>query len=109
MSLRRELKRRARIMIAPSIFLAVTAYFGWNAAQGDRGLVAYAKRRELLRQVMADQDAAKAERDMWQVRVSGLRAKHIDPDALDERARAMLNLADPSEVIVKLNGPDKLF
>ena len=109
MSLGRELKRRARIMIAPSIFLAITAYFGWNATQGERGLVAYAQRQELLRQVVAEQAAAKAEREGWETRVAGLRARHLDPDTLDERARAMLNLADPSEVIVKLGSQDKLF
>ncbi|MDB5404808.1 MAG: hypothetical protein QOD93_3822 [Acetobacteraceae bacterium] len=109
MSFGRELKRRARAMVAPAIFLAITAYFGWNATQGDRGLVAYAQRQELLRQVVADQDAAKAERDGWETRVSGLRARHLDPDTLDERARAMLNLAEPSDVIVKLGPQEKLF
>jgi cell division protein FtsB len=109
MALGRELKRRARIMIAPAIFLTITAYFGWNATQGDRGLVAYAQRQDLLRQVNADLAAAKTERDGWEIRVSGLRARHLDPDTLDERARAMLNLADPNEVIVKLGQQDKLF
>jgi cell division protein FtsB len=96
-------------MIAPAIFVVITCYFGWNATQGDRGLVAYAQRQDLLRQVVADQTAAKAERDGWETRVSGLRARHLNPDTLDERARAMLNLADPSEVIVKLSAADKLF
>ena len=96
-------------MIAPAIFLSITAYFGWNATQGDRGLVAYAQRQELLRQVVADHTAAKAERDSWEIRVSGLRARHLDPDTLDERARAMLNLSNPNEVIVKLSAQDKLF
>ena len=109
MSLSRELKRRARTILAPTIFLAITCYFSWNATQGDRGLVAYAQRQELLRQVVAEQQAAKAERDGWEVRVSGLRARHLDPDTLDERARAMLNLANPNEVIVKLGSQDKLF
>jgi cell division protein FtsB len=109
MTLGLELKRRAKIMIAPMIFLSVTAYFGWNATQGDRGLVAYAQRQDLLRQVLADQAAAKAERDGWETRVAGLRARHLNPDTLDERARAMLNLAEPSEVIVKFSGQDKLF
>ncbi len=109
MSLGRELKRRARIMIAPAIFLVITAYFGWNATQGDRGLVAYAQRQDLLRQVSDDKTAAKVERDAWETRVAGLRARHLDPDTLDERARAMLNLADPTEVIVKLSPQDKLF
>jgi hypothetical protein len=38
-----------------------------------------------------------------------LRARHIDSDQLDERARAMLNLADPSEVIVPYTASDRLF
>jgi cell division protein FtsB len=105
----RDFKRRARIMVAPAIFLTITGYFGWNATQGDRGLVAYAQRQDLLRQVVTDQAAAKTERDGWETRVAGLRARHLDPDTLDERARAMLNLADPSEVIVKLSQQDKLF
>jgi cell division protein FtsB len=109
MSLGQEVKRRAKIMIAPTVFLSITAYFGWNATQGDRGLVAYAQRQDLLRQVLDDQAAAKAERDGWETRVAGLRAKHLNPDTLDERARAMLNLAEPSEVIVKFSGQDKLF
>jgi cell division protein FtsB len=96
-------------MIAPAIFLAITGYFGWNATQGQHGLVAYAQRQVLLKQVLADKDAAQIERNGWEIRVSGLRASHLDPDTLDERARAMLNLADPSEVIVKLSPQDKMF
>ncbi len=109
MSLSRELKRRGRIMVAPAIFLAITGYFGWNATQGDRGLVAYAQRQDLLHQVLMDQTAARAERDGWETRVAGLRARHLNPDTLDERARAMLNLADPTDVIVKLGPREKLF
>src|ERR1700760_3392162 len=109
MSLGRELKRRARLMLAPSVFLAITLYFGWNAVQGDRGLKARAQRQELLQQVLIDQAAAKAEREGSETRVAGLRARHLDPDTLDERARAMVNLADPSEVIIKLSPQDKMF
>lgn len=109
MSIGRELKRRGRSIIAPVIFLAITGYFGWNATQGDRGLVAYAQRQSLLRQVLADQTAAKVERDGWDTRVAGLRARHLDPDTLNERARAMLNLSEPNDVIVKLGPQEKLF
>jgi cell division protein FtsB len=96
-------------MVAPAIFLTITAYFGWNATQGDRGLVAHAQRQELLRQVVAEQAAAKAERDGWDTRVSGLRARHLNPDTLNERARAMLNLSEPNDLIVKLGPQEKLF
>jgi len=104
-----EFKHRMRGVLPPAIFLAITGYFAWNAIQGDRGLVAYSHRQALLRQVVAEQSAAKMERDGWETRVDGLRPQHLNPDTLDERARAMLNLADPSDVIVKLGPREKLF
>ncbi len=109
MPLGREIKRRLKAAIAPLIFLSLVGYFGWNAVQGNRGLVAYAQRQELLAQAQADQARALAERDAWQRRVAGLRARHIDSDALDERARAMLNLADPLDVVVPYATPERLF
>ena len=105
----REAKRRLREAIAPLVFLALVGYFGWNAVQGTRGLVAYAHRQELLAEAQADQARALAERDVWVRRVAGLQSQHIDADALDERARAMLNLADPSDIIVPYATSDRLF
>lgn len=109
MAFGRELKRRAKIIVAPLLFLSVVAYFGWNATNGDRGLVAYAHRKELLKQAQADLARAEAERATWERRVAGLRSNHLDRDALDERSRAMLNLADPSDVIVPYAPKDRLF
>jgi cell division protein FtsB len=109
MPLGREIKRRLKAAVAPLIFLSLVGYFGWNAVQGNHGLVAYAQRQELLAQAQADQARAQTERDAWERRVAGLRARHIDADALDERARAMLNLADPSEVIVPYSAQDRQF
>jgi cell division protein FtsB len=109
MAFGRELKRRAKAAIAPLIFLAITGYFGWSATQGNHGLVAYAQRQDQLRQADAEHDAALAERDTWERRVAGLRANHLDPDTLDERARAMLNLANPNDIIVPYTAKDRLF
>ena len=109
MSLGNGLKQRVRVMLAPAIFLSITAYFAWNATQGDRGLVAYAQRQELLHQVLADEAFAKAERDAWETRVAGLRTHRLNPDTLDERTRLMKNFAEPTDVIVKFSGSDKLF
>ncbi len=109
MSLGRELKRRAKAAIAPLIFLSLVGYFGWNATHGNRGLVAYAQRQELLTRAQADQAKALAERDGWERRVAGLRSSHLDADMLDERARAMLNLADPADIIVPYAPQDRLF
>ena len=109
MPLAREFKRRLKALVAPTVYLSLVGYFGWNAVQGDRGLVAFTERERLLAQAQADQAKAQAEVEAWERRVSGLRSRHIDADALDERARAMLNLADPSDIIVPYAPADRLF
>jgi cell division protein FtsB len=103
------LKRRARAAAAPVIFLAITSYFVWSVTQGNRGLVAHSQRLALVQQVQADNAAARAEKDQWDRRVAGLRANQLNPDTLDERARAMLNLAESSDVVVQYDTKDKLF
>lgn len=102
-----DLKRRARLLIAPSIFLAITFYFGWHATQGNRGLVAQAERLELLRKVEADNAMAKRELARWETRVAGLRASQLNLDTLDERARIMLNLSDPTDIVVQYRENEK--
>jgi cell division protein FtsB len=109
MSFGRELKRRMRGAIAPVLFLAVTAYFCWNAVQGPRGLKSAAVQQAVLQQAQADLAATQAERDAWQLRVRALENDHLDRDALDERARAMLNLANPRDIIVQYSPQDRPF
>lgn len=109
MALGRGLKRRARAAIAPLVFVAITAYFAWGVTQGAHGLIAYAQRQTLLKQAQADYQLALNQHNRWERRVSGLRANHLDLDTLDERARAMLNLADPNDIIVPYGPKDRLF
>ena len=49
------------------------------------------------------------ERDMWERRVAGLRDRRLDPDTLDERARVMLNVADPSDIVMPYGAGKRLF
>lgn len=106
MGIMRSIKRAAVAMIAPCVFLSVTGYFLWQASRGDHGLGNYALRQGQLASAQKELADAEAERDMWENRVGGLRANHIDPDTLDERARAMLNLAQPEDIVVPY-GPGK--
>jgi cell division protein FtsB len=106
MTLVRTAKRKAAALIAPALFLALTGYFGWNATRGDHGLKTFALRRVQLVGYEKELAVAEAERDQWEARTGGLRDKHVDPDTLDERARAMLNLADPTDIVVPY-GPGK--
>jgi len=108
MSFGRAVRRKARAAAAPAALLLVVGYFLWNAAQGDRGLEARAARQRELAAAMADQARADAELAAWERRIGGLRTR-IDTDALDERARAMLNRSDPGDVIVTYDKGQRLF
>ncbi len=105
----RLIKSWLRSAITPSVFLAVVAYFGWQATQGERGLQSYAMRQEQLKAVQAELDRVTADRDQWERRVAGLKTQRLDPDTLDERARAMLNVADPTDIVVPYPVGKKLF
>lgn len=109
MSIGLELKRRVRAAVAPVIFLAVTGYFCWNAVQGAHGLKSYAAQQQVLKQAKAELALAQADEDAWLRRVHGLESDHLDRDMLDERARALLNLANPDDLIVQYPPKDRLF
>jgi cell division protein FtsB len=104
-----ETRRRLKSAAVPAFLLGLTAIFAWQATQGDHGLIMRGKRETQLAQAQANLASAKAERDMWQRKVAGLTASHLDKDALDQRARELLNLADPSEIVVQYGSKDKLF
>jgi cell division protein FtsB len=75
-------------------------YFGLHAYSGDHGLRA---RQEFGRQIAAldkQLDEATAERDLWERRVKLLKSESVDPDMLDERARALLDYVDARDLIL---------
>ena len=103
------LKRRLKSAALPAAFLAITALIGCYAVTGERGLMAYPEHQELLRRVTADNEAARAERNMWERRVKGLRARTLDADILDQQAQEMLHRAKPDDVIILYPPKEKLF
>ncbi|HEX4552763.1 MAG TPA: septum formation initiator family protein [Xanthobacteraceae bacterium] len=75
-------------------------YFGVNAYTGNHGLRA---RQDLDQQIgafTAELNQAKAEREQWQRRVALIKSESLDPDMLDERARALLDYADPRDAVM---------
>ncbi len=109
MSFGREVKRRAKSAVPPLVLLAVAGYFGWSATQGDHGLKAFARQQDQLRLAQAELSHVDGEVEMLERRVNGLRNSRLDPDTLDERVRAMLYLAEPSEIVVMYGQGKKLF
>jgi cell division protein FtsB len=105
----REIRRRLKAVACPTVFLGLVAYFAWHATQGELGIVAMHQREQLLAEARAELARAEAERDAWERRVAALRGPRLDADMLDERARAMLNLGDPHELIVPYGSGNRLY
>ena len=45
------------------------------------------------------------ERGQWQWRIALLKPRGLDPDMLDERARALLDYAHPNDLTLMLDAP----
>jgi cell division protein FtsB len=80
--------------------LAGIAYFAGHAMTGENGLIAWAAAKRRLAALEADLAAAKATRAELEARVARLEDETLDLDYLDERARALLGLGEPGDVVV---------
>ena len=96
-------RRRRAILTALGLYTFAAlfiGYFGVNAFTGAHGLRAQADLDKQLAAMDGDLAHLKAERAVWEKRVALLRSDKIDPDMLDERARALLGLVDPRDVVL---------
>ena len=101
--MQRFIKYRLRAIIAPAVFLGITYYFGWNAVHGKSGLEAQQVQKAELTQATAQYQAVHTERQAWQTKIADLSGQSIHQDMLDEQAREVLNLADPSDIVIDLS------
>jgi cell division protein FtsB len=97
------MKRILRAVIGPAIFLTLTVYFGYNAIHGSRGYIAQSVETKTIHKAKADLKVVLARRDRWEARVAALAPNAIEPDMLDGQARAVLNLANPDDLVVPLD------
>jgi cell division protein FtsB len=75
-------------------------YFGVNAYTGNHGLRARQDLDQQIATFTSELDQAKAERGQWERRVALLRSDSLDPDMLDERARALLDYVDSRDLVL---------
>jgi len=94
-----QLRQRAPRIVTPVLGISLIVYFSYHLVQGDRGLLAYMALQQQMRAATAARDQAQAEYVPLAHRVALLRGK-IDRDLLDERARAVLDVAAPGEIVI---------
>ena len=107
MAIQKEIRKYARQVVGPALAVSLFAYFAYHAVEGDRGLFAWV-------QLSQEADTTEAElakithlREQLEHETSLLRSDALDPDMLDERARAVLGVVRRDEVIITApNGKD---
>jgi cell division protein FtsB len=99
--------RRRRTIVTALVLYAFAAlyigYFAMNAFTGRHGLHAQQDLDQQLASMQTELSDLKAEHALWERRVTLLRSDGIDPDMLDERARALIGLADSRDLILLLH------
>jgi len=100
MAMARELRRRLRQASGPLLALLMLSYFVYHTVEGDRGLLAWWHLNRDIRAAEATLAGQQAERAALERRAGLLRPDHLDPDMLDERARAMADLGHEDELVV---------
>lgn len=99
-------RRRHAILTAIGLYVFAALFIGYfavNAFTGNHGLRAQADLDQQLAAMQAELRTVKVERMVWERRVALLRPDGIDPDMLDERARALIGYADPRDLTLLLN------
>src|SRR5256885_8281495 len=92
-------KRLRSFLTAVGLYVGaalVVGYFYVNAYSGKNGLRARADLDQQIVQLTLELGGLKAERAILERRVSLLKSGSLDPDMLDERARALLDYVDPA-------------
>jgi cell division protein FtsB len=91
--------RRQRILQAAGLYCAAAAmiaYFGFHAYHGEHGI------RAKIEDLNRDLAALRAEKTEVARRVALMQSGNLDPDLLDQRAREILNFADPRDLVLIL-------
>jgi cell division protein FtsB len=95
-----EIRKRARFVAGPVLGISLAAYFAYHLVEGERGLIAWHRLSQQLKEAKTTQAEVRADRNALDRRVGLLRPEHLDRDMLDERARETLNLAGPNDIVI---------
>ncbi len=89
-----------RAAFVPLVCCALAAYFTYHLVAGGHGLKERAQLEMRITTLEGELGGLQAVRAKLERDVSLLRAEHLDPDMLDERARAILNFAHPRDLVI---------
>ena len=100
MGLLDEIHLRARHIVGPVLCLVLVGYFAYHLVNGERGFIALLQLDQQIQEAKANAAILAKERTEVDSRVTLMRPDQLDPDMLEERARLMLSVGHPDEVVI---------
>jgi cell division protein FtsB len=97
-----RLKRPAvwRSLLVTLLLLAFQGYLGFNVIGGQFGIQSQKQMRADIETLKSQSATLSAEIDSYRHRASLFNPSSLDPDILTEKARALLQMAAPNDLIV---------
>lgn len=97
-----RLKRPAlwRSLLVTLLLLAFLGYLGFNVIGGQFGIQSQKQMRADIETLKAQSATLQAEINSYRHKASLFAAASLDPDILSEKARALLQMAQPDDLIV---------
>jgi cell division protein FtsB len=90
----------------PTILLAgLVVYFGYHGMTGEQGVLAWAGNKTRIAELEQELAMVQADRLELENRATRLRDASLDLDLVDERARELLNVSDPADMVIRVS-PD---
>lgn len=99
--IREVLNRAARHVFWQVLGAGIVFYFVYHAINGDRGFVALSRLQGEIQEARGVLDQVQDQRMQMEQRAWLLRPENLDPDMLDERARAVLDFSNPDDLIIR--------
>ena len=103
MATRQKRNSVLRQLMLPTCFLLLIGYFLFHALHGGYGVYSLTAMKARSDSLEADLLALRLVREAKEHRIALFRRETLDPDMMDERARANMNVAHHDEVVIFIN------
>ncbi|HHG90120.1 MAG TPA: hypothetical protein ENJ90_06550 [Devosia sp.] len=79
------------------------AYLGYSAVNGQFGIENQRQMLEKIEALRAEQSSLQTQIDAYKLRIDLFNPTRLDPDLLSEKARALLSMAEPQDIVVPVS------
>lgn len=92
-----------RHLLVAGALVGFQAYLGFNVVSGQYGIESQKRMHAEIQKLAATSAALQAQIDGYRHRVALFDPQRLDPDIVSERARALLSMANPADIVIMVD------